>query len=813
MAMDNPTNGRFMRSLILCFAAGTAFLQMQATLPQAQGWWLVVPVALPGLLFLQKRLQIARWLCTPAAALLCFACGFGWAAWLAGQRLGDALPPAWEGADIRIEGVVAQLPQPYERSLRFEFDVERVLTPEAVVPARIALSWWGSTTGGGRAGSIPGLRAGERWQLTVRLRRPHGLHNPNGFDYEAWLLERNVRATGYVRAPGTARRLVATVWRPQYLVERLRETVRQRIERALPGADYAGVLTALAIGDQRAITPPQWQVFTRTGVNHLMSISGLHVTMISGLVFALAHFLWRRHAALMLRLPAPKAAAAAGLAAALAYAWLAGFAIPAQRTVYMLAAVALAVWSGRLTSASGVLCAALLAVVVIDPWAVLAAGFWLSFSAVALILLVATNRIGGLHWLPAWARVQGAITLGLTPLSVALFQQVSLVSPLANALAIPLVSLAIVPLTLAGVAIPGDFVLQFAHALMAVCGSALVWLSEFPAAVWQQHAPPWWAVGAALAGVVWMLLPRGFPARWLGVCACYPLFAVLPPPLPEGMLRMTVLDVGQGLAVVAQTREHALLFDSGPAFGPQADSGNRVIVPYLRASGVRVLDGMVISHGDKDHSGGAASVLAAVPVDRLWSSPGVALPAAGGTVPVVTCAAGERWRWNGVEFEMLHPPVVYQASEKRRSNDRSCVLKVSAGGEGVLLTADIEQKAERELVQTMPEKLRASLLLVPHHGSRTSSSELFLSAVNPRIALVAAGYRNRFGHPKDAVLDRFRSRGSKIYRTDLDGALSISISAEGAISVQRHRAIYRRYWHAALENPDLPDDEPGPDDD
>ncbi len=802
-----------MRSLIICFAAGTAFLQTQTALPQPQGWWLVVPAALPGLLFLQKRLQMARWLCAPAAALLCFACGFGWAAWLAGQRLADALPPAWEGADIRIEGVVAQLPQPYERSLRFEFDVERVLTPQAVVPARIALSWWGSAAGADRAGSIPELRAGERWQLTVRLRRPHGLHNPNGFDYEAWLLERNVRATGYVRAPGTARRLVATVWRPQYLVERLREAVRQRIVGALPGADYAGVLTALAIGDQRAITPPQWQVFTRTGVNHLMSISGLHVTMISGLVFALAYFLWRRHAALMLWLPAPKAAAVAGLAAALAYAWLAGFAIPAQRTVYMLGAVAVALWSGRLSSASGVLCAALLAVVVIDPWAALAAGFWLSFGAVALILFVATNRTGTLHWLPAWARVQWAITLGLTPLSVALFQQVSLVSPLANALAIPLVSLAIVPLTLLGVAMPGDFVLQFAHALMVACGSALAWLSEFPAAVWQQHAPPWWAVGAALAGVVWMLLPRGFPARWLGVCACYPLFAVLPPPLPEGMLRMTVLDVGQGLAVVVQTRGHALLFDAGPAFGPQADSGNRVIVPYLRASGVRALDGMVISHGDRDHSGGAASVLAAVPVKRLWSSPAMALPAGGSAVPGAVCASGEHWRWDGVDFEILHPAPANYGREKRRSNDNSCVLKVSTGGESVLLTADIEQKAERELVQGLPDKLPASLLLVPHHGSRTSSSESFLSAVNPRIALVAAGYRNRFGHPKDEVLERFRSRGNKIYRTDLDGALTIAISAGGTISMQRQRAIYRRYWHAALENPDLRDDEPGLHDD
>ena len=378
-----------------------------------------------------------------------------WAAWLAGQRLADALPLAWEGADIRVEGVVAQLPQPYDRSLRFEFDVERVLTPQAAVPAHVALAWWGALPREDDSGSLPELHAGERWQLTVRLRRPHGLQNPNGFDYEAWLLERNIRAIGYVRTPGSARRVAAMVVRPQYLIERLREAVRNRILGTLPEAPYAGVLAALAIGDQRAIAPPQWQVFTRTGVNHLMSISGLHVTMISGLVYWLAYCLWCRSTRLLLRLPARKAAAVAGLLGAFAYAWLAGFAVPAQRTVYMLAVVAAALWSGRMTAPGAVLCCGAAAlVVVLDPWAALSAGFWLSFGAVALILFVSSHRIGVPHWLLAWGHVQWAVTLGLVPLLLAMFQQVSLVSPLANALAIPLVSLVVVPLTLLGVVVP-----------------------------------------------------------------------------------------------------------------------------------------------------------------------------------------------------------------------------------------------------------------------------------------------------------------------------------------------------------------------
>lgn len=796
-----------MRLLIICFAAGTVWLQLQADLPQPRWFWPAAPLLVAALLARRAQKLTPHWLGRVFAPILCLVCGFFWAAWLAGQRLADALPQAWEGVDIRIEGVVAQLPQPYERSLRFEFDVERVLTPQAAVPARIVLSWWGSPARDYHPGSLPELHAGERWQLTVRLRRPHGLHNPNGFDYEAWLLERNLRATGYVRHPASARRLAATVLRPQYLVERLREMVRTRIQNALPTAPYAGVLTALAVGDQRAISPAQWQAFTRTGVNHLMSISGLHVTMISGLVFWLAYFLWRRSTRLMLRLPARKAAAVAGLLAALAYAWLAGFAVPAQRTVYMLAVVAAALWSGRLTSPGVVLCAALLLVVVLDPWAALAPGFWLSFGAVALIMFVSSHRIGVPHWLRAWGRVQWAVTLGLAPLLVALFQQISIVSPLANALAIPVVSLGVVPLTLIGIIMPGSVVLEFAHALMAACGGALEWLSTLPGAVWQQHAVPWWALGGALAGIVWSLLPRGFPARWLGALALLPLFLAAPALLPQGTVRLAVLDVGQGLAVVAQTRYHALLYDAGPAYGPQMDSGNRVVVPYLRAGGVRVLDGMIISHGDKDHIGGAASVLQAVPVARLWSSQGAARTVTTAGTQSWPCIAGERWRWDGVEFEMLHPGPAHYSREKLRSNDRSCVLRVSAGGASVLLTADIEQKTERELLQTMPDKLPARILLVPHHGSRTSSSAEFLAQVNPQIALLAAGYRNRFGHPKEDVLDRYRALGSRIFRTDLDGALIATITAEGGVEVQRQRVLYRRYWHAALENPDIADDD------
>jgi len=797
-----------MRLYIVGFAGGVWWLQQQAQLPELTGAWIAAPVALIALGAVSGGSRRWRFVRRTAAALCCVACGIAWAAWLAQMRLADQLAIEWEGEDIQVVGVIATMPQPYERSVRFEFDIERVLTPHAVVPAHVAISWWGTPERAAQRATLPELRAGERWQLTVRLRRPHGTLNPHGFDYESWLLERDIRATGYVRSGPSNRRLAAVVARPGYWIERVREDVRARIQRALSDAPYAGVLTALAVGDQRAISQSQWQVFTRTGVNHLMSISGLHVTMISGLAFALAYALWRRSAYLTLRVPARKAAAVAGLLTALGYAWLAGFAVPAQRTVYMLAVVAVALWSGRMNSASVVLCAALFVVLAIDPWAVLAPGFWLSFGAVAVIMFVTTGRIAQEHWFAAWARVQWAITLALIPLLLAMFQQISLVSPLANAIAIPVVSFVVVPLTLVGVALPFDLVLQLAHAVMGACGAMLEWMSALPLAVWQQHAPPPWTVVIAMMAIAWMLMPRGFPARWIGVAGLLPLFLVEPAALAERTVKLTVLDVGQGLAVVVQTRHHSLLYDAGPAYGPQTDSGNRIIVPYLRASGVRVLTGMIVTHADNDHSGGANSVAQAMAPEWLLTSMAADHPAMALAASASRCEAGARWRWDGVDFELLHPAPDNYAREKFRGNDRSCVLKITAGDASVLLAADVEQKSEREMLASVPDKLRAQILLVPHHGSRTSSSPEFVARVNPDVALVAAGFRNRFGHPKEDVLDRYRALGTRIYRTDLDGALLIEIGGEAA-KVQRYRALHRRYWHAGLENPDLPDDEGG----
>lgn len=782
-----------MRVFVLGFVGGVWWLQQQAALP-TWPWLLLLAVAGLGLQLKKSALAIRR-------LALGLVLGFVWAAGFAHWRMADALPAALEGQDVVVAGTVVGLPQAMERGVRFDLAVAASDQP---LPARIALAWYRSDpdepeTGlggpGGARTMLPPLpvRAGELWRFTVRLKRPHGNLNPQGFDYEAWLLERGIRATGYVRprAGQKPERLAERVFSPAGRVGAAREVLRDRYRASLGDAPWAGILIALAIGDQQAIDAALWQVFAKTGISHLVSISGLHVTMLAGLAYGLMNWLWRRSSRLPLYLPAQQAAALAGFAAAFAYCLLAGFAVPAQRTLYMLGVVASALLLRRELAASRVLALALLLVLLLDPWAVLAAGFWLSFGAVALLFYVGSGRQGRPHWLRDWGGAQWAVTIGMLPALLALFQQFSLVSPLANAVAIPLVSFVVTPLALAG-ALPGlGFLLHLAHAVTGWLMLLIDLLARQPWAVWQQAAPPPWAVLLALAGSVWLLLPRGFPARWLGVICFLPLLTVMPERPAAGTAKLVVLDVGQGLAVHVQTATHDLLFDAGPAFSAEADSGNRIIVPYLRAMGVRGLERLIVSHRDKDHEGGAASVLALLPVREIVSSLPFEHPLSAQPVPHRPCVAGDSWEWDGVRFEMLHPPAAQMA---RKSNALSCVLRVTAAGRSMLLTSDIEADQESALVAQQPDALRTDVLTVPHHGSKTSSTAEFVAATGARDAIIPVGYRSRFGHPRPEVVARWEASGAGLHRTDHDGAVSVFLAPAG-VSITHERERRRRYWH------------------
>lgn len=782
-----------MTAAILAFAAGVLVLQHQATLPAAL-WLALLPACLAAGAW-------RRALLLPCA----FAAGFLWAGAAAHQRLADRLAPELEGRDLEITGVVAGLPSEAGRMLRFDLDVESVGRPgerNTGVPTTLRLAWhragpWGA--GEEAPASIEqavSLHPGERWRMTVRLRRPHGHANPAGFDYEAWLLERGIGATGYVRPDPAPERLGE---RSAILdrIERAREAVRDRFLRVLGSTPAAGVLAALAVGDQRAIANEEWRLFQRTGVTHLMSISGLHVTLVSSLVAWLVAALWKRtpgvSPALCLRLPARKAAAAAAVLAALGYTLLAGFAVPAQRTFYMVAVVAAAFWVGRIVAPWRTLSLALGAVLAADPWAVLAPGFWLSFGAVALIFYVATGWASPEGRLAQWARIQWAITVGLAPAALLLFGQVSIVGPLANAVAIPLVSALVTPLALVAAILPVDALLALAAWFVEWLLEFLEWCGSLPIAVIERPVPPLWSVLLALAGIAWLLAPRGIPWRVSGLALLLPAFSLSAPAPSPGQVWITTLDVGQGLAVLVRTATRSLLYDAGPAYGTDADSGGRVILPLLRAEGVVRLDTLIITHRDLDHLGGAQTILDSMEVSELVTSLAPDDPLHALAVFPRRCARSGGWEWDGVRFELLHPTAGDYAV-RRRTNDLSCVLRVGAGAHAMLLAGDIQSAAEAQLLAREPASaLHADVLLVPHHGSRTSSSGAFVDAVSPRWAVVAAGYRSRFGHPDARVLDRYRARGANVLRTDLDGAISVQLDASG-VHVESERARRPRYW-------------------
>jgi competence protein ComEC len=791
---------------LAAFVAGAWLLQQQAALPNAATLGATTGLAVATLaLCIWPGARVSGYRESGVSLrigvlLAALAVGAAHAAWQAKLRLADELSFADEGRDVRLRGVIASLPAQLMRGTRFEFDVEAIESPDVHVPARISLGWFGPTVL---------VKPGERWRFVVRLRRPHGTLNPGGFDLEAWMLERNLRASGYVRDAGASpERLHAMTWRPDYAVDRARHVLRESLQERLRDARYGGVLVALVLGDQRAIGEDDWLLFNRTGISHLVSISGLHITMIAGLFGLAVGWVWRRFPQALSLAPAQSAAAVAALLAAWGYCLLAGWGVPAQRTFFMLAVVAGAMLLRLGTSPAVTLALAAMVVTVLDPWAVLAPGFWLSFGAVAAIFLSVHGRPTRREssWriqLREAARVQVVVTIALLPLTVVLFQQVSIVSPVANAIAIPVVSLLVTPLSLAAacfIALPEPLatlavpLLAFANALMELLGGLLQWSLQWRAASIALPAPPPWAAVVAVLGAGWLLAPPGWPMRWAGAVWLLPLF-IWPAERPRsGELWVTALDVGQGAAVLVETHGYVLLFDSGPRYSPQADAGSRIVLPYLRKRGVERIDALVVSHLDSDHSGGAVSLLKALTVDAVWTSIDAGHPILANAHLVRRCLAGALLAGTPLEIRVLHPTAADYALPERNTNARSCVVEVRLGARRVLLTGDLPAAQELELIARTPE-LATTLMAAPHHGSRSSSTDPFVRATAPRWVVAQAGYRNRFGHPDAAVVARYRAVGADVVRTDFAGATQWRFAREGGESVRRERIDGAAYWH------------------
>ncbi len=777
-----------MRFSAVAFLCGILMFQQFAELPLTSlphtVLWLVLLLLVPAL-----------WLFKRFRPLLLLVAGFHWAWLQAALVVMTPLLPALEKQDLVIIGTVASLPQKTAHKWRFLFDIEQMQHQGNILetaPRHVRLNWYKNA---------PELSVGDRWQLTVRLKRPHGFMNPGGFDYEGWLFQQRIQATGYIRDSDGNRLLASDAM--HYPLQRLRQSLASAISTQLNEADFRGIITALAIGERQAISQPQWEVLRKTGTIHLVAISGLHIGLVAGMVFILVQFLWPRVANATIYWPAPRVAAVAGLLAATFYAALAGFTIPTQRALVMVAVVMLMLFLQRQRRFSDTLALALMVVLVIDPFVVMSAGFWLSFGAVAAIIFAMSGRLArrDLWW--RWGRVHVVVAVALLPLLLLTFQQLPLLSPVANFVAVPWVSFVVVPLVLLGTSCVlyfpeiGSLLLDAASTALSFLWPFLELIEAQEQGLWLQHPPPKWTLIPALVGTLLLLAPRGLPGRWLGIIWLLPLLLVTPVRPADGDWWFTLLDVGQGLAAVVQTKNHTLVYDTGPRFSDSFDTGSAVVIPFLNSVGVKRVDMLVIGHGDNDHMGGARSVMSQIAVSQVISS-----------VPervtwqqtAARCVSGDEWQWDNVRFEILHPP-----AQGFKGNDASCVLRVSSvddtgrHGSSLLLTGDIEASAERALLNERPGKLMARVVVAPHHGSKSSSSQAFIVASAPHYVLFPAGYLNRYNFPHPEVIQRYQQQGSEMLTSAAAGAITFHFNNEGDVrSIERYRYQNKRYWHSAL---------------
>lgn len=776
---------------VLLFTAGALALLGLPTLP-ALAWFAAaaIPAVLPW-----------RW----RSYYACAALGFLLAAWHAQTLQDSRWPLAHSDDEIEVFGRVASLPQqrlsspsrkkldpnappePPRHDLRFLF-----APADAALPRLVRVSW---------SHSADSVRGGDCWRLVLRMRAPHGSLNPGGYDYEQWLFEQGIGATASVRSAQTCDD------HSGYWLLRARQRVADQLEAWLPGNPALGLVAGLAVGDRSLLQEDDWDTFRITGTSHLMAIAGLHIGMVVAAVFFLLRWLWAAFPALCLRLPAQKAAMLGAVLAAIVYALMSGFEPPAQRALLMLLLGFAALWLDRPNQVPRALAVAWLLIVAADPLALLSPGLWLSFTAVASIFYVISGRLGPPSRWRELLKLQLTLSLALLPLTFYFFQGGGWLGPFANLIVVPAFTLLLPALLLA-------IGLAYAWPALGVPALALVahgiywvrellgWAAADAPASWIAASPAPSLLLLAVLGMALLLAPRGLPLRGLAALCFLPLFLPIDRAPREGF-ELTALDVGQGLAVVVRTAHHTLLFDAGPAFEDISDAGRSEVVPYLLSQGVRELDTMVISHADMDHRGGAPSVRRLLTVDKE-------LGAMAGT----PCRAGQNWDWDSVHFEMLSPPADAPAeaggaqpdpsgnkfSARWWRNNGGCVLLVSASPDhSALLPADIEAPMEQRLVAADPDKLYADVLLAPHHGSKTSSTEAFVEAVQPLLVIFPAGWHNQFDFPRAPVVQRYLAQKSALHMTGNGGAVTVWVTSKGITRVSDWRADHPRLWREPAE--------------
>lgn len=737
-----------------------------------------ISAILPVLVLLSVKYGGARY-------LLWYFSGLIWLCLVSYNTLSKKLDHELENEEITVLGYVASLPSLDSFYLQFEFSVIQITDGHGQTrtgPDKIRLNWYRP---------YPLVVPGEKLRLIVKLKSPHGYINPGGFDYEAWLFQQRILATGYVRKNITD----SGQHDSQFSIHTLRYFLRDKLANILDDSAVSGLIPALIIGDRSNMNRDQWQVLSATGTSHLLAISGLHIGLIAGFAFFLMRWVWSLWYQGACLLPAQKVASCVSVVAALFYAMLAGFTIPTQRALIMITVAILFGFMSRRLSASYIYAIALLSVLLIDPLAVLSGGFWLSFAAVFLILVAMNNRlenVGRLNSIRQWGRLQIYIYAGLIPFLIIWFNQFPLLSLIANSVAIPWVTLICIPIIMSGIPVlllneaAGMFILSMGNEGLKALWFFLQYLASIEIAQIAMPQPSWLALLLASAGLGLFFVPTALPGRWLAVIYLLPLFLAQNKIMNNGEFEVIVLDVGQGLASVVKTRDHLLLYDTGPGFSTGFNTGWSVIIPYLKYSGFRRLDMIVLSHGDSDHIGGLADVMAAVEFNKLLTS----VPDKIGSSRAEQCLAGQKWEWDDVHFEILSPYNDYNLS----GNNASCVLKISNDQHAVLFTGDIESRAEIRLIEQYRDILDVDVLVAPHHGSATSSSPALIRATSPDHVIFPTGYLNRFKFPRQEVIERYENHGTKILNTAHDGAISIQFGIN-ATSIVKQREKSLRYWH------------------
>jgi len=770
--------------MALSFLSGILLLQWQTHLPSL--YWsasliVVFAISVYGC-YCQARFQYRLLL----LLLLFFLLGFFRAGWQGSQYLHLVPDQTITGQNILISGVVTGLPVKLPRLTRFKFNITdfELVNYKGPVPKQIRLSWYYSK-------QLP--KPGEKWRFMVRLKPPSGLQNPGGFDYEAWLYQQNIHATGYIRKSQLNRKIEEPGW--PSIIDRLRYQIKQAVDRSVE-PQLAAVLNALAIGYRGDMSPELWKVFINTGTNHLIAISGLHIGLVAGFVWLLLRLLTRVQ--LFSQHLTYRRLLTLSFLAALFYAALAGFTIPTQRALIMLAVVYSGLFFYRQLTLVQSLSLALFVVLMISPVSVLAVGFWLSFLAVAAIGYSVSGRLHGRHKALVWIWPQLVVIVALMPLSFYFFQQSSVIALLANVIAIPLIGMLILPALLVALLMMPVFSM-LASGLLVLVAKVLSYLllflqslAELSLSVWVHSAADIPSLLLAMLGLVLLFSPYGLPARFLSVLLLLPLLSGKISDQNTNAFELHVLDVGQGLSVLVRTQNHQLLFDAGGKYSNRFDLGDKVVVPFLRQLGINQLDTLMVSNGDNDHIGGAQMVLDSIPTRQLIGRDIEKLEHADKAL----CQRGQSWQWDGVDFEVLHP--THQRYSKR--NNYSCVLKVSDHTHSVLITGDIEKKAEKALLKHQRHNLNARVMLVPHHGSKTSSSHDFLQAVDAELAIYSSGYLNRYRFPRPEIVARYDSLGVKQLNTAKSGHIAVLFDQKSAkYQIHRYRQKYRRYWHRGVD--------------